>query len=953
MDSDRWQQIQETLADLLETPLEERQAVLLERCGEDAALRAEVESLLAAADASGGLLDDLAERAGLPTGAADLDASAGASSGAGPAEAARSTDSVVIGEKITHYRVDGVLGRGGMGEVYRATDVRLGRQVAMKVLPLALASNPDNVSRFEREARLLAALNHPNIAAIYDIEESGEKKVIILELVEGPTLADRIRETRGRGLPVPSALAIAKQIADAVEAAHDIGIVHRDLKPSNVKVAPQDRIKVLDFGIAKPEWAIEAVDAEGGPLARAGADQTQAGRVFGTAAYMSPEQARGDRVDRRTDIWAFGCVLYEMLTGRRAIQATEPHAARRVLLAPEIDWSRLPEDLPGPVRGLLQRCLCADPRQRLQAIGEARIVLDGALTGEEAESPPPPIRRRGVPSWAVAAAVVVAVVGAWLLAPGRTAQPRSAPRQQLQLVVHPAAGSPRLSPDGSRIVYSQDERLWIYSLEDFGVRAIEGLERIFNPAWSPDGRELAYSFDGRLWRLPVDGGRPTVVGELPPGPMYIDWGTPARIVVAAAAGLYGLPASGGVAEHLMPLEPGEGGLIDPHSTPDGAILFATGDRERIDAWIDGERITVLQGEGASFRRPHWVEGGWIVYVRAGTSPGIWAVRVDDALRPISQPIVAEPSAHLPTVSRAGHIAYVRRAEEHGQLVRVSRDGVVTPTASAEQVGLTNPALMPNGQEAIVVSTEGGWGGKLWLHSLDSGAPPRPVTVDTGVYDRYPIPSPSGHLVLYTSDRYGVRYLKLATLDRPDREITVDENVIRGTFSPDGRSVVYAKRDPVAGARMWIAPARGDGDPRLLFDDPEGGVENPRISPDGRWIAYVASRFNRVEVLVREFPEGAGPWQVTTGGGVEPRWSADGSELYYLAGNRLMAVPVRRDATMFEFGEAVELFDTAAPGLRPLAYQPLPGGDGFLMVRTTVSDLPYEQEAMILVQGWQE
>jgi Tol biopolymer transport system component len=621
---------------------------------------------------------------------------------------------------------------------------------------------------------------------------------------------------------------------------------------------------------------------------------------------------------------------------------------------PEVDWGRLPQDLPRSVRGLLERCLSADPRQRLQAIGEARIALDHALAGdEEGGEPAPAPGRRGIPWWSLAAAVLLTAIGVWWLRPSPGAGLTSVPRQQLQLVVHPEAGSPRISPDGSRVVYTQHERLWIYSLADLGTRAIEGVERVYNPAWSPDGTEIAYGHDGRMWRLGLDGSRPAVVGDMPRGPLYIDWGFPDRIVISAVEGLFAMAPTGGAAELMMPRESAEDRLIDPHSTPAGAVLFATADRDRIDAWIDGERVTVLESEGAGFRRPHWVEGGFIVYVRAGTNPGIWAVRVDERLRPIGAPFVAEPSSQLPTVSRNGQIVYIRRAVLQGKLVRVSRDGVVSPTASPSQTGLTNPEVLPSGREALVVAAAaGGTVGKLWLHSLDGGAAPRPLTVDTDSYDRYPIASPSGHLMLYTSDYRNVRYLKLATLDRPDREMVVDEGVIRGSFSADGQAVVYVKRDPEHGARMWIASARGDGEPRLLFGDPEGGVDDPRISPDGRWLAYVGSRFNRPQVLVSGFPDGSGPWQVTTSGAVEPRWSPDGDELYYIADRTLFAVPVQTGSSMFAFGEPVALFDPGSLGLRPTSYVPLPDGSGFLMVRTDIGNEPAEQEAMVLAQGWQ-
>jgi eukaryotic-like serine/threonine-protein kinase len=494
MTPERWREVTQIYGAVVSRTPDQRAAAVAELCGTDDELRREIESLLESQH-GGSLLDR-------------------------PASDRGSVMQMVlpIGSSIGVFRIDGLLGVGGMGEVYRARDTKLNRDVAIKILPPAFANDPDRLARFKREAQVLASLNHPNIAAIYGFEDSGSVHALVLELVEGETLADRVGQRKVRPLPVMEALGIARQIADALETAHEQSIIHRDLKPANIKVREDGTVKVLDFGLAKLVEAGEAGRAGGAGLHTQSPTittpaMTQAGMILGTAAYMSPEQAKGKPADKRSDIWAFGCVLYEMLTGTRAFDAEDTTETLAAILRAEPDWTAVPIDTPASIRRVLSRCLRKDARRRLQHMGDVRNELDEAeASGTEMTAAVPPVRSGARIAWGLAAVSAIVAVGAIATAfflssraPGRPAEAR------LDVTTPPASQieSFALSPDGRMLTYAaiKDGRsqLWTRSLDATEPRPIPGTENATLPFWSPDGRNIAFFANRELKRTDLDG----------------------------------------------------------------------------------------------------------------------------------------------------------------------------------------------------------------------------------------------------------------------------------------------------------------------------------------------------------------------------------------------------------------------------------------------------------------
>jgi hypothetical protein len=480
----------------------------------------------------------------------------------------------VIGQRLGPYDVVSRLGEGGMGEVYRARDTRLNREVALKILPASFAADADRVLRFTREAQTLAALNHPHIAHIYGVEESDVRRALVMELVEGETLAERL--ARG-AMPLDEALPVARQIADALEAAHEAGIIHRDLKPANVKVRPDDTVKVLDFGLAK------AMEPASGSARDAAANSptftspalTQAGIILGTAAYMSPEQARGRAVDRRADIWAFGCVLFEMLVGRALFAADTVTETLARVIEREPDLSALPATTPPALRTLLARCLVRDPRQRLRDIGEARVVLEQPLATEPHPAVPARgTRRRALAAVVVAAAAIAAATTAWLM---RTMDPATVPGERRFALATPGDAPPvetTIAPDGGAILVIADGKLWLQRLDSFTPIEVRDSEEARSPFWSPDGSAFGFEARGQLWRVPRDGGSPVRIGGVPEFGFSsaVAWLRDGRLAfTTGGSGLLQMPVTGGDARPMFTLDPAK--ELDVHDVsplPDGS-----------------------------------------------------------------------------------------------------------------------------------------------------------------------------------------------------------------------------------------------------------------------------------------------------------------------------------------------------------------------------------------------
>jgi serine/threonine-protein kinase len=852
----------------------------------------------------------------------------------------------VIGTTLSHYRIVDKLGEGGMGAVYRGEDTRLGREVAIKVLPAAFTADPERLARFEREARVLASLNHPNIAAIHDLETEGDTQFLVMELAEGETLQQRI--ARGP-IPVEQAARIALQIAEALEAAHDKGIVHRDLKPANISLAtregsgsgPGGSVKVLDFGLAKAlegEAAGGAIDLTQSPTLTQ--QMTRAGVLLGTAAYMSPEQARGQTADRRADIWAFGVVLMEMLSGRGIFSGDTVSDTLAGVLAREPAWTDLPEATPRSIRDLLERCLEKDMRHRLQAIGEARIALERYLADPRAESvagsgvtagvePEPSRWKRALP-WGVAA--LLALAAAWaLLRPAAPPEPRPRLRLTTQLSPKPLfadlGASIVLSPEGQRLAYvtgdSGSMTLHLKALDSLHSAELasgsSGPDGPYNPFFSPDGEWLGFVTADEMRKVPVSGGTPITLTRVNRS-RGASWAPDGSIVYAPdpSSALMRIADSGGDPEPLTTLDAAAGEATHrwPEVLPNGKGVLFTSYSSPLGNF-DGAQVEVLElatGERKVLRRGgyygRYSPSGHLLYVNSRT---IFAVPFDaetlelaGSPAPVVQEIAANPSdggAQF-SVSPDGMLAY---AGGTGMTVShpiawIDRSGR-TSTLLAERGAYALPSLSPDGRLlALSVQRDQNW--DVWVYDLERGASTR-LTFDEA-YDADQVWSPDGRFLVFTSDRGGNDdlYRKRADGSGEEERLTEGKTLYPSDWSLDGRWLVGVTSGQ--GNDLWILDLEHGGEPEPLVATPYS-ESYAAFSPDSRWIAYSSNESGRLEVYVRPLPPAAGRWQVSTGGGGEPRWSRDGAELYYRADDGLMAVPVSADGESFRAGTPQLLF----------------------------------------------
>jgi eukaryotic-like serine/threonine-protein kinase len=864
------------------------------------------------------------------------------------------------GQRLGPYAIVAPLGAGGMGEVYRATDTKLGRDVAIKVLPAEVAGDPERLARFEREARLLASLNHPNIAAIHGLEEADGKPFLVLELVEGEDLSERLK--RG-ALPVDEALGIAKQIAEALEEAHEKGIVHRDLKPANVKLTPDGKVKVLDFGLAKAyggdATSGSSADLSQSPtLAHTG---TLAGAILGTAAYMSPEQARGKPVDRRADVWAFGAVLYEMLSGRQLFGAETVSDIVAAVLTREPDWALLPAATPPRVRTLLERCLDRDVRGRLQAIGEARLVLEkphtGTAEGTAAASRP----SSRVLTAAIAAGVALFAAG-WLL--------RSVPRAEETVVrkvdlsiadLDASLGRmPRISPDGSRVVYVAAGHLRVRRLDRMDAVELPESDDVLYPSWSPDSRQLTYVRHGRAWKVSTEGGQPTDLGAVPDdlvGSGGSAWTGDGRIVFAGSdtVGLWEVPAAGGAGRELLTLDrSAESDVHEIAALPqDRGLIFTVHRKGRppdmIAALAGGSRRTLLEVSGESLRHPVYSPTGHLVYERETTSPGIWAVPFSLAhLETTGSPFLVVPGGSAPSLAHDGTLCLVRPEESSIDLVRVSRGGVVETVAKLAGTSTSMLTRLPLGtgyraSGGVSLSPDGsrvalslGYApGQLFVYDLGRGSLSN-VARDT--FPSRPIWTRDGERLIYAS-AHGARAWNLSSrradaAGDEERLSTSDEVQLPLAISPDGASLVYVEGSGPKGS-LLLMPPDASGPARALFPSRVWGLA-ASFSPDGRFLAYESAEPDRIEVFVRPFPEGNERFQLSTGGGEAPVWSRSG-EVFYLAGGGISSVSVTSRGGSLKVSTPTLLFRTGGETHLAPVFDVTPDGQRFLMLRSRGSE----------------
>jgi tRNA A-37 threonylcarbamoyl transferase component Bud32 len=912
---------------------------------------------------------------------------------------------LAAGDRIGPYEITSAIGAGGMGEVYRARDNRLNRDVALKVLPAQVADDPDRLARFRREAQLLASLNHPNIAHIHGLEDAGPTSAFVMELVEGPTLADLLSsvgsgfnrimaEATGppkggrhapKGLPIDEALAIARQIAEALETAHERGVVHRDLKPANIKVRDDGTVKVLDFGLAKalsPEASGESSDAMNSPTLTARA--TQLGVILGTAAYMAPEQAKGKAVDRRADIWAFGVVLYEMLAGRRGYQAEDVSETLAAVLTRELDWTALPSNLPPKLHALLRDCLVRDPKQRLRDMGDARRVLDQIMSGAPdpvavaSQAPAPRSRLGTLMPWAIAALGLASAIGLAFV----HVREAPAPRQMVRFQVLPpdktAFGGFALSPDGRYLAFVTAEgsvfgvqgtsKLWLRAIDSLEVRAVPGTEgvsftqdQIF---WSPDSAFIGFFAQGRLKKISVNGGPPqTLAAMMRPG-MRGTWGRNGVILLADAAGtsLQSVPDRGGAPVAIANAAPPEF-RFQPQFLPDGRrfLYYATGGKTTgiHVAAIDAARPPQLLLPDSTVARyaPPVAAGqsGHLLFVRETT---VMAQPFDpDRLTPTGPVFPVAASAGRFSVSENGALAYASSALD------VSRPQRLTWTdRSGKQMTVAGPLgdyrdirLSPDERSVVFTRTESN-NIDVWTLDLIRGVPSR-MTFDPGI-DNLPIWAHDGRRVLWPARRNGTfdLFIKSASGGGSDeRFIAMGTANGWGTdWSADGKFVLYQRPGDKTGQDLWVAPQTAE--PSGSQSKPFPYLESPFneangvFSADGRWIAYESDESGRSEVYVQTFPLTNQKIQISTGGGTQAEWNKSGGELFYLSANRdLMAVPYRVSGRTFEPGVAKALF--AIPGnVTRRAYAPARDGRRFLVARSAEENVAAEPVTVVL--NWQ-
>jgi eukaryotic-like serine/threonine-protein kinase len=857
------------------------------------------------------------------------------------------------GTHLGPYEILGAIGAGGMGEVYRARDAKLGRDVALKVLPEAFARDAERMARFQREAKVLASLNHPNIASIYGLEDSGSTHALVMELVEGPTLADRIKSGP---IPISEALPIAKQMCDALEYAHEHGIVHRDLKPANVKVTNDDAVKVLDFGLAKAlEGDASSIDISTSPTISRMA--TQAGVLLGTAAYMSPEQAKGKAVDRRADIWAFGCVLYEMLTGQMAFRGESVTDTLAAVIKEEPDWSGLPAGTPIRVRVLLQRCLQKDSKQRLRDIGDARIALDEVLSGAPEPTPaaatpaPALFWRRALP-WVLAAVLTVALATTvWV---SWRQRPVAAPLNQFVLLppekaaFGPNGGQPAISPDGRQIVFTATDArgtlLWLRPLDSLDARPLAGSEDAGFPFWSPDSGSIAFFAHGKLLRIDLHGGPPQTIAENVSFPLGGTWGRDGVIAFTPrVGGLYRVLASGGEGKPIS-----QAGHIEvfPSFLPDGRhFLFArslapTQGDQYVGSIDSKDAKLILPGAQAAAYAPP----GYLLFVRGGT---LMAQPFDlGALSVSGDPSAIADSVEDFSVSEVGTLVYTRGLAGMTHLVWVDRAGKQISEA-APPGKYDNMQLSSDGKRVAFDGTNSG-NLSIWIRDLERGTQSRLTFQPSNV----PQWSPDGSTLVFAwiggLIDLGERPANMSEAEKVLVKLSAPPIMFPSDWSSDGRYLVYYRTDTNSKNQLWVLPMFGDRKPfpflHSEFDESQG-----QVSPDGKWIAYVSDESGAPQICVTSFPTPSGIQQISTAGGAQPRWRRDGKELFYLALNdQLMAVTVRTSGT-FQADSSRALFETRLPvsELRQ-AYSVSPDGQQFLLAVPTGTASP----SMTLVQNWQ-
>ena len=883
-----------------------------------------------------------------------------------------------VGTRLGPYEVTAKIGEGGMGEVWQARDTKLDRDVALKVLPEAFTADPDRLARFEREAKVLASLNHPNIGSIYGLEESegGKFRALVLELVEGPTLADRI--SKGP-IPLDEALPIAKQIAEALEAAHEAGVIHRDLKPANIKVRDDGTVKVLDFGLAKafqPDPSDPKLSQS--PTISLTVAATQMGMVIGTAAYMAPEQAKGKVVDKRADVWAFGAVLYEMLTGAKPFVGDDVSTTLARVIEREPDWDALPTMLSPVLATYLRRCLAKEPKQRIHDIADVRLAMEGAFE-TTVSTPSEPFVAPTLPVWqrpvSVLGAPLIAVLltglAVWSLT--RPAPPRVV-RFPIPLAADQAFGNHTriavaISPDGSQVVYATNNSLWLRPVDQLQAIQVPGTDEGRGPFFSPDGQSIGFWAPTQLKKVSVSGGAPVTLADVPANPRGVSWGAGDMILYGQPDGIMQVPGASGMPELLIPANDGER-IYGPQMLPGGEwVLFTlatTGtswDEAQIVAQsvTTGERMVLIDGG----RDGRYLPTGHLVY---GLNGVLFAVPFDVGSRqvtggpvPLVEGVRAGTSPLAATmqfgVSNDGSLIYVPGSAGGGQVVSltwVDRDGdeerIPAPPRAYDR-----PRVSPDGTR-VAVDIDDGDNVDIWIWNLADERLTQ-LTFDEAT-DNFPLWTPDSARVVFQSSRDGGGLFWKAA-DGTGSVDRLKEGAARPwAWAADGGLVFDQGDTPDIG----VLTMEGERTVEMLLDA-EYVEAAPALSPDGRWLAYESNETGTPLIYVKPFPNLDGLWNVSLEIGVHAVWSPDGSELFYLdlRADMLMVVQVETEPTFSSSapqpllrlsGYSVVLGPTSGRG-----FDLAPDGDRFVFLRSDGGDLQTSDDAdfsrLIFVENWHQ
>jgi serine/threonine protein kinase len=928
MEEDRWRQVDRIFYDLIEQKPEQRASLLDRLCADDPSLKKEVEELIQAYERSGSFLDS-------------------------PAPVSNSGS--LVGRTLGSFEVQALIGSGGMGEVYRARDSKLKRDVAIKVLPPHLARDAERIARFQREAEVLASLNHPHIGVIYDLMQVADSRFLVLELVEGDTLVDQITDGP---IPIDAALPIAKQIAEALEAAHERGIIHRDLKPSNIKITPDGVVKVLDFGLAKV-CASKSTTLPETPVKVTASAQ---GMFFGTAAYMSPEQVKGLEADRTSDVWAFGCVLYEMLTGHAVFKGKTAGEVFEAVVKLEPDCHELPQETPESIRRLLRRCFQKDRKLRFHDMSDVRIEIEDAQSRASSDVVTPVTGHRSERlTWATLLTVVALIAVVYIVRANRPAP--DSPEMRVEITTPP--GDPNsfaISPDGGNIVFQADFQLWLRPLNSNSSRPLPGTNMAGLPFWSPNGRSIGFFAAGKLKRIDIDVGSVRTLASAEFG-LGGAWNSKGTILFAplGGSGLFRVSDTGdGEPVPVTHLMNGQSSHRFPQFLADGDhfIYYATGDPGLRGVYLgklDGsEGRRLLDADAAAV-----FTSGQLLFPLRGK---LYGQNLDARrLAPVGTPFLVDengpkvsgPASLLGGLSSSaqGLIAYRTGSPDVTQFSWFDRSGrEIEKVGNPDSNNVVGPSFSPDGGYVALRRTIDG-NDDIWLLELRRGLPSR-FTFDPRE-DSFSTWSPDSKRLVFNSNRTGAGeyflYEKRFDGAPGSEELLLAVSAIPTSWSRDGRFLLYQHFDSKTNYDIWALPLDQNGKPNgkeFPVVRTDANEQGGHFSPDGKWFAYTSNESGRPEVYVQSFPVPTQKSRISSDGGYNPVWRPDGKELFYLW-DHLMAASIRTSANgLLEPGAPSALFPT--PRGLDLGFEYVVSEDGkrFLM-NTTIQSASTSPIALIL------